>query len=139
MIEQVPPRPAPYPEETRFLRGPQRREMELLRALRIFFEFIRGFRKFHFLGPCVTVFGSARSTEDHLYYRLAREAGFELARAGFTVITGGGPGIMEAANRGAKEAGGLSVGCNIKLLTEQRPNRFLDAFMTFKYFFVRKV
>jgi uncharacterized protein (TIGR00730 family) len=108
-------------------------------ALRIFSEFIRGFRKLHFLGPCVTVFGSARFEEGSHYYELAREVGSELAHAGFTVMTGGGPGIMEAANRGAQEAGGRSVGANIELIHEQRPNVFLDTWMTFRYFFVRKV
>jgi uncharacterized protein (TIGR00730 family) len=126
-------------EVTRFLAGPQRRLEELLRALRIFCEFIRGFRALHFIGPCVTVFGSARFAEQHPYYRLARATGAELARAGFTVMTGGGPGIMEAANRGAKEAGGRSVGCNIRLPREQQPNPYLDRWITFRYFFVRKV
>ncbi|HEX5138186.1 MAG TPA: TIGR00730 family Rossman fold protein [Planctomycetota bacterium] len=125
--------------ERQFLRGPERRGSELLRALRIFLEFIRGIRRFHFLGPCVTVFGSARFDESHRYYALAREIGAGLARAGFTVMTGGGPGIMEAANRGAKDAGGASVGCNIKLPAEQRPNPYLDSFITLHYFFVRKV
>ncbi|HEY7715180.1 MAG TPA: TIGR00730 family Rossman fold protein [Candidatus Binatia bacterium] len=123
----------------RFLAGPQRRLEELLRALRIFFEFVRGFRVFHFAGPCVTVFGSARFGEHHPYYQLARQVGLELAKVGFTVMTGGGPGIMEAANRGAKEGGGRSIGCNIKLPSEQRPNRYLDQWITFRYFFVRKV
>jgi uncharacterized protein (TIGR00730 family) len=100
---------------------------------------MRGFRKFHFLGPCVTVFGSARFTEDHEYYVLAREIGERLARAGFTVMTGGGPGIMEAANRGAKEVGGYSAGCNIELPEEQKPNRYLDRWVTFRHFFVRKL
>ncbi len=126
-------------EVTRFLAGPQRRFEELLRTLRIFSEFVRGFRAFHFLGPCVTVFGSARFGEQHEYYRLARATGAELARAGFTVMTGGGPGIMEAANRGAKDAGGRSVGCNIRLPREQQPNQYLDQWTTFRYFFVRKV
>jgi uncharacterized protein (TIGR00730 family) len=102
-------------------------------------EFVRGFRALHFVGPCVTVFGSARFKEDHRYYGLAREVGRELARAGFTVMTGGGPGIMEAANRGARETGGYSVGCNIELPAEQRPNQYLDRWVTFRHFFVRKV
>ena len=127
------------PEVLRFLRGPQRRSFELLRAARIFVEFVRGFRALHFVGPCVTVFGSARFAEDHPYYRLGREVGALLARAGFTVMTGGGPGIMEAANRGAKEAGGRSIGCNIELPREQRPNPYLDRWITFRHFFVRKV
>ncbi len=126
-------------EERQFLRGPARRRFELGRALRIFFEFIRGFRRLHFLGPCVTVFGSARFKEDHPYYTLAHEVGLRLAQAGFTVMTGGGPGIMEAANRGAKEAGGISVGCNIELPLEQSPNPYLDHWITFRYFFVRKM
>jgi SLOG cluster4 family len=93
-------------EEARFLQGPQPRGFELGKALRIFCELMRGFRALHFVGPCVTVFGSARFPEGHPHYRLAREIGARLARAGFTVMTGGGPGIMEAANRRAKEAGG---------------------------------
>ena len=127
------------PEVARFLAGPQRRVEELLRALRIFFEFLRGFRALHFAGPCVTVFGSARFGENHPYYDLAHRVGARLASAGFTVMTGGGPGIMEAANRGAKEAGGRSIGCNIKLPKEQKPNSYLDQWITFRYFFVRKV
>ncbi len=105
------------PEVVRFLEGPQPRGFELIRALRIFAEFMRGFRAMHFIGPCVTVFGSARFGRDHRYYAMARDVGGRLARAGFTVITGGGPGLMEAANRGAREAGG----CNIALPVEQRP------------------
>lgn len=107
--------------------------------MKIFAEFIRGFRQLHFMGPCVTVFGSARFEEDHEYYILAREVGHKLADAGFGVMTGGGPGIMEAANRGARDAGGLSIGCNIELPMEQHPNPYLDRFVDFKYFFVRKV
>jgi len=127
------------PEVVRFLEGPQKRAQELMRATRIFFEFVRGFRELHFVGPCVTVFGSARFTENHPYYSLARQTGAELAKAGFTVMTGGGPGIMEAANRGAKEAGGRSIGCNIQLPKEQQPNLYLDQWITFRHFFVRKV
>ncbi len=126
-------------EEGRFLAGPQARWSELGRLVRILAEFVRGFRALHFAGPCVTVFGSARFREDHAYYALAREVGRRLARAGFTVMTGGGPGIMEAANRGACEAGGRSIGCNIALPMEQRPNPYLDLFLEFRYFFVRKV
>jgi len=126
-------------EVSQFLQGPQPRGFELGRALRIFFELLRGFRKLHFVGPCVTVFGSARFPETHPYYALAREVGARLARKGFTVMTGGGPGIMEAANRGAREAGGASVGCNIELPQEQHPNPYLDHWVTFRYFFVRKV
>jgi len=125
--------------EARFLEGPRRRGSELSWALGTFAEFIRGFRALHFVGPCVTVFGSARFKEDHPYYRLAREVGHGLARLGFTVVTGGGPGIMEAANRGAREAGGHSIGCNIELPAEQKPNAYLDRWITFRHFFVRKV
>jgi hypothetical protein len=100
----------PEPEITQFLQGPQTRGFELGQAVGIFFEMMRGFRKLHFVGPCVTVFGSARFTEEHVYYILAREVGQRLARVGFTVMTGGGPGIMEAANRGAKDVGGYSIG-----------------------------
>ena len=100
---------------------------------------MRGFRALHFVGPCVTVFGSARFPETHPFYALAREVGGRLARLGFTVMTGGGPGIMEAANRGAKEAGGFSVGCNIALPEEQKLNPYVDRAVTFQHFFVRKV
>jgi uncharacterized protein (TIGR00730 family) len=130
--------PAP-PEEARFLRGPQARGFELGQAFSIFWEILRGFRALHFVGPCVTVFGSARFTPEQPYYQLAREVGADLARAGFTVMTGGGPGIMEAANRGAKEAGGYSVGCNIELAHEQKPNPYLHRWVTFKQFAIRKL
>lgn len=126
-------------EERGFLEGPHTRSHELLMVFRIMREFIRGFRVLHFVGPCVSVFGSARFKEDHPYYALARSVGRELAGIGFTVMTGGGPGIMEAANRGAKEGGGRSVGCNIVLPKEQKPNPYLDRWITFRYFFVRKV
>ncbi len=126
-------------QELKLLEGPDRRGLELLRAVRIFFELIHGFRSLHFLGPCVTVFGSARFSEEHRYYELAREIGRRVAQAGFTVLTGGGPGIMEAANRGARDVGGLSVGCNIELPKEQAPNPYLDRWVTFRYFFVRKL
>jgi uncharacterized protein (TIGR00730 family) len=102
-------------------------------------DFISGFRALHFVGPCVTVFGSARYGESHPYYALGREVGAAIAELGLTVMTGGGPGIMEAANRGAREAGGRSVGCNIELEHEQEPNRYLDRRVTCRYFFVRKV
>ena len=125
--------------ERRFLRGPDGRILEFFRALRIFTECIRGFRTLHFVGPCVTVFGSARFGEEHHYYSKAREVGKLLAQVGFTVMTGGGPGIMEAANRGAKDVGGYSVGCNIKLPKEQKPNIFLDKWLEFHYFFIRKL
>lgn len=126
-------------DEYRFLEGPRDRGFELWRALRIFFEVIRGLRGLHFVGPCVTVFGSARFPPAHRYYKLARELGAQLGKAGFTVMTGGGPGVMEAANRGARDAGTPSVGCNIKLPLEQEPNPYLDKFIEFRYFFVRKM
>jgi uncharacterized protein (TIGR00730 family) len=126
-------------EERIFLEGPQKRKSELWTLMRIIREFIRGFRVLHFVGPCVTVFGSARFKEDHPYYEMAREVGGRLSDIGFTVMTGGGPGIMEAANRGAKEAGGNSIGCNIILPQEQSHNSYLDQVLTFRYFFVRKV
>ncbi|HTQ04525.1 MAG TPA: TIGR00730 family Rossman fold protein [Polyangiaceae bacterium] len=125
--------------ERSFLRGPRPRTTELREAWRIFAECVKGFRHLHFVGPCVTVFGSARFKEDHPYYALARELGTKLAQAGFTVMTGGGPGIMEAANRGAKEGGGYSVGSNITLPVEQKPNAYLDRWVEFRYFFVRKM
>jgi len=128
-----------HEDERALLSGPRLRRDELRRALRIFWEFIRGFRQLHFIGRCVTVFGSARFEEDHEYYALSREVGARLAQAGFAVMTGGGPGVMEAANRGARDAGGLSIGCNIELPMEQEPNAFLDKFVEFRYFFVRKV
>lgn len=126
-------------EQIRFLHGPQGRTTEFFRLLRIMAEFVRGFRRLHFVGPCVTVFGSARFEEDHRYYKLGRETAGQIARAGFTIMTGGGPGIMEAANRGARDAGGRSIGCNIVLPVEQEPNPYVDDFVTFRYFFVRKV
>jgi uncharacterized protein (TIGR00730 family) len=129
----------PHTEEIRFLHGPQKRGFELWRAVRIFFELLGGFRALHFVGPCVTVFGSARFKEDHPYYEMARATGLRLARAGFTVMTGGGPGIMEAANRGAKDAGGPSIGCNIELPQEQKPNPYLDKWVTFRHFYIRKL
>ncbi len=107
--------------------------------MRIGADFIRGFRGLHFVGPCVTVFGSARFQEDHRYYAMAREMGRRLGRAGFTVLTGGGPGIMEAANRGARDVGAPSIGCNIVLPKEQKPNPYVDRWLEFRYFFVRKV
>jgi uncharacterized protein (TIGR00730 family) len=126
-------------EERLFLRGPTGRGLELKRAFRIFLEFIRGFRALHFVGPCVSVFGSARYGEGHPHYALARAVGAGLARAGFTVMTGGGPGIMEAANRGARDVGGPSIGVNILLPEEQKPNPYVDKTVTFNHFYVRKV
>src|SRR5580692_4525793 len=112
--------------DTQFLEGPKSRTYELYSAWRIFWEFIRGIRTLHFVGPCITVFGSARFKEENVYYQQAREFGKRIAKMGFTTMTGGGPGIMEAANRGAFENEGRSVGCNIKLPFEQKPNPYMQ-------------
>lgn len=125
--------------EKAFLAGRRHRAADLESAVRFFLEFLRGFESFELDRPCVTVFGSARFPPGHRYYELARSIGAGLARAGFAVITGGGGGIMEAANRGAREAGGLSLGCNIRLPREQKPNAYLDRYILFEHFFVRKV
>lgn len=126
-------------KERLFLEGPNPRLKELWTIAKIAWEFLRVFRVLHFVGPCVTVFGSARFGPGHPAYELTRKIGGSLAELGFTVMTGGGPGMMEAANRGAKENGGYSVGCNIQLPFEQDPNPYLDRWLTVKYFFVRKV
>ena len=125
--------------EIQFLEGPQSRWKDFKYAVSVFFEFIKGFRALHFVGPCVTVFGSARFKEDHIFYKQARELSAEIAKLGFTIMTGGGPGIMEAANRGAKDVGGKSVGCNIILPSEQHHNAYLDKWVDIKYFFLRKM
>ena len=117
--------------EKLFLAGRRSHEADLESAVTFFLEFLRGFESFDFDQPCVTVFGSSRFPESNEYYRLAREMGGALAKLGYVVMTGGGPGLMEAANRGAKEAGGYSVGCNIRLPREQRPNPYLDKFIEF--------
>ncbi|TWU12197.1 LOG family protein ORF6 in fasciation locus [Symmachiella macrocystis] len=135
----IPTSPKDVGEDRVLLAGPRSRTSEFFRVLRIVREFIRGFRALHFLGPCVTVFGSARFEPGHRYYELAREIGRGISKLGFVTITGGGPGIMEAANRGAHEAGGQSIGCNIVLPEEQDPNPYVDRTVTFRYFFVRKV
>lgn len=124
--------------EKKFLSGSHSRWFELKYSISVFFQLISGLRKLHFIGPCVTVFGSARFKEDHPYYKLAREVSYEIAKLGFAIMTGGGPGIMEAANRGAKDIGGLSIGCNIVLEHEQGHNNYLDRFVTLKYFSIRK-
>lgn len=121
------------------LEGPHSRGKELWLVLRAVRDFIRGFRALHYVGPCVTIFGSARIRVDHPHYAVAREMGRRVSRMGFTVMTGGGPGLMEAANRGAKDVGGRSVGCNIRLPAEQAPNGYLDRWVTCRHFFVRKV
>jgi len=125
-------------KEPIYIEGPQSRWYELGFAWKIFKEFIRGFRTLHFVGPCITVFGSARFKEDNIYYQTAKNFGKEIAAMGFTTMTGGGPGIMEAANRGAFESKGKSVGCNIQLPFEQKPNPYVNTSITFEHFFVRK-
>ena len=126
-------------EEAAFLTEVRSPDKETARLERIQKEFVRGFQALCELGPAVTVFGSARFRADHSYYKLAREVGTELARAGFATLTGGGPGIMEAANRGAFEAGGTSYGLNILLPHEQAPNPYVQKSLEFRYFFIRKV
>src|SRR6476469_7407440 len=126
------------PKEHVYLEGPKSRSYELAFAWQVFTQFIKGFRTFHFVGPCISVFGSARFKEHHPYYASARAFGKHIAEMGFTTMTGGGPGIMEAANRGAYESGGMSVGCNIKLPFEQHANKYMHKWMLFEHFFVRK-
>ncbi len=121
-----------------YLEGPQSRGVELRFAFKVFWQIMKGNRALYFVGPCITVFGSARFKEDSPHYVAAREFGKRIAAIGFTVMTGGGPGIMEAANRGAFEHGGASVGCNIRLPFEQLPNRYMHKCITFDYFFIRK-
>ncbi|MEO6961137.1 MAG: TIGR00730 family Rossman fold protein [Puia sp.] len=128
----------PTSKQPLYLKGPQSRGFELSFAFKVFLETIMGNRSLYFVGPCITVFGSARFKEDHPYYAAAREFGKRIADAGLTVMTGGGPGIMEAANRGAFENNGASVGCNIRLPFEQQPNRYMHKWITFDYFFLRK-
>ena len=113
-------------------------ETDTWRALRILSEFVEGFDALAHLGPAVTVFGSARTPRDHPVYEQARTIGRKLAEAGYAVITGGGPGTMEAANRGCREGGGMSVGCNIELAHEQGLNAYVDLGVEFRYFFARK-
>jgi len=119
--------------------GRRSRAAEFWSTLNIALEFVQGNSRLRGLGSCVTVFGSARFAKGHPYYELAESVGEALAQNGHTVMTGGGPGLMEAANRGAVKVGGRSVGCNIKLPREQKPNEYLDTFIEFDHFFVRKV
>ena len=143
MTELPPHHPARLflpPVEDRFLlAGPQSRTEEAVTLMRIAWDVLRGFRTLHFVGPCVTIFGSARTKEDDPHYQLARQMGSAAAEMGFTIMTGGGPGIMEAGNRGAKDVGGRSVACNIELPHEQYANPYLDVHVTLRYFFVRKM
>jgi len=111
------------------------------RIFKIMSEFVEGFEKLARIGPCVSIFGSARTKPDNKYFRLAEEIAYKLTQYGYGIITGGGPGIMEAGNMGAKKGGGSSVGINIALPFEQEPNLFIDndKLITFDHFFVRKV
>ena len=131
-------RPIIPAKEAVYLDGPKSRGYEFVFLFKVAWEFLMGVRSLHFVGPCITVFGSARFKEDHIYYQNAMEFGRRIAGTGFTTMTGGGPGIMEAANRGAFEAGGKSVGCNIKLPFEQHYNKYLTKAVTFDHFFIRK-
>lgn len=121
-----------------YLEGPKSRTYELGFVWKVFHELLAAIRSLHFVGPCITVFGSARFKEDHKFYICAREFGKRIAQLGFTTMTGGGPGLMEAANRGAFETGGISVGCNIKLPFEQHANQWVNKSITFDFFFTRK-
>ena len=125
-------------EDRALLSGPNLRLRDLQLLWSVAKDFMAGFRALHFVGPCITVFGSARFAEDHPYYKMAQAMGAAISKMGFTVMTGGGPGIMEAANRGAKDVKGRSVGCNIRLPFEQSHNPYLDRWVTIEHFFVRK-
>jgi uncharacterized protein (TIGR00730 family) len=137
----IPPKPREALEDRKLLDRPSRQEMlqsESWRVLRITSEFVAGFDHLTGVYPAVSIFGSARTALSNQYYAAAVKTAELLGRAGFAIITGGGPGIMEAANQGAKNAGALSIGCNIELPFEQQINKFVDRSMTFRYFFVRK-
>lgn len=121
-----------------YLEGARPRVNEFLFAWNVLKQFIKGFRALHFVGPCITVFGSARFKPEHPYYKTTEELGKRIAQMGFVTLTGGGPGAMEAANKGAFENGGISVGVNIKLPFEQHENPYLHKSVTIDYFFVRK-
>ena len=125
-------------QEIQFLEGPQNRWKDFKFTVSVLMDFIRGFRALHFAGPCVTIFGSARFKDGHPFYEKTEEIAGRIAQLGFTIMTGGGPGIMEAANKGAKAVGGRSVGCNIVLPMEQFHNKYLDKWVNIKFFFVRK-
>ena len=122
-----------------WLAGPRGRLHDLATLVRVMRDFLGAFRTLHFAGPCVTIFGSARTAEGTQYYEMARRMGAECARLGFTVMTGGGPGIMQAGNQGAFEAGGRSLGVNIELPFEQKLNPYVHRSVTMRYFFTRKV
>ncbi|MFH1888746.1 MAG: TIGR00730 family Rossman fold protein [Candidatus Omnitrophota bacterium] len=109
------------------------------RVFRIMSEFVDGFEVLSEIGRAVSIFGSSRTKPGNKYYKIAEEISYLLAKEGYAIITGSGPGIMEASNRGAKRAGGHSVGLNIQLPSEQKPNKYVDTLLDFRYFFVRKV
>jgi uncharacterized protein (TIGR00730 family) len=137
----IPPKPSEALEDRQLLDRPGRAEKlqsESWRVLRITSEFVAGFDHLVDVYPAVSIFGSARTKPSNPYYKAAVQTAELLGKAGFAIITGGGPGIMEAANKGARQAGALSIGCNIELPFEQKINEFLDRAMTFRYFFVRK-
>lgn len=125
-------------EERSWLSGPRSRFNDLMSLFRVSLDFIRAYRILHFVGPCVTIFGSARTKPGTRWYELAREMGEACAELGFTVITGGGPGIMQAGNQGAYEAGGRSIGVNIVLPFEQHVNPYVQKSVDMRYFFTRK-
>jgi uncharacterized protein (TIGR00730 family) len=129
----------PSVADRRLLAGPEGFGGDVTRSFRIWREFINGFWRLRRLGPAITVFGSARIGEDHPHYELTRRTAQLLGAAGYTIITGGGPGLMEAANRGARDVGAVSVGCTIELPAEQNTNPYVDLAVDFRYFFVRKV
>jgi uncharacterized protein (TIGR00730 family) len=128
-----------YHADFQLLQGTQDYVSDLWRSIRIWHEFRKGFKALSHVENCVTFFGSAQFNQDNLFCEMAYETAYKMGKAGFSIMTGGGPGIMEAANRGAQDAGALSIGCNIKLPEEQEPNKFTDIDVTFNYFFIRKV
>ena len=137
----IPPKPREALEDRKLLDRPSREEMlqsESWRVLRITSEFVAGIDHLTGVYPAVSIFGSARTQLSHRYYAAAMKTAELIGRAGFAIITGGGPGIMEAANQGARRAGAISIGCNIELPFEQKINAYVDRSMTFRYFFVRK-
>ena len=138
----IPPKPREALEDRKLLDHPApaaRLQSESWRVLRITSEFVAGFEHLADVYPAVSIFGSARTKLSNKYYDAAVRTAELIGKAGFAVITGGGPGIMEAANKGARQAGALSIGCNIELPFEQKINEFVDKAMTFRYFFVRKM
>lgn len=128
-----------HDHDYKLLRGRENYFTDLMRSIRIWREFRYGFTQLNKIGKCVTIFGSARFSDDNPYYKLAYQTAYEIGKAGYAVMTGGGPGIMEAANKGAQDAGALSIGCNIELPVEQTPNPYTDVTLRFHHFFVRKV